>query len=61
VPIKVTPGNRTLSVAVKFPIAVISNRRWRRAGISSDDEVDEKAVTEEQLDTKYGMATWASG
>jgi hypothetical protein len=41
--------------------AIQCNRRWRRAGIGSDDEVDEKAVTEEQLDTKYGMATWAVG
>jgi hypothetical protein len=41
--------------------AIQCNRRWRRAGIGSDDEMDEKAVTEEQLDTKYGMATWAVG
>jgi hypothetical protein len=41
--------------------AIQCNRRWRRAGIGSDDKVDEKAITEEQLDTKYGMATWAVG
>ena len=41
--------------------AIQCNRRWRRASIGSDDEVDEKAVTKEQLDTKYGMATWAVG
>jgi hypothetical protein len=40
-------------------VVIQCNRRWRRAGIGSHDEVDEKAVTEEQLDAKYGIATWA--
>ena len=52
---------RRRGISPELLAAIQCNRRWRRAGIGSDDEADEKAVTEEQLDTKYGMATWAFG
>jgi hypothetical protein len=41
--------------------AIQCTRRWRRAKFGSDNKVDQKVLTDEQLNARYLVDTWDDG
>ena len=52
---------RRRGISPELLAAIQCTRRWRRAGLGSDDEVDEKVLTDEQLNARYAVDTWDDG
>jgi hypothetical protein len=52
---------RRRGISPELLAAIQCTRRWRRAGFGSDDEADQKVLTDERLNARYLMDTWDDG
>jgi hypothetical protein len=49
---------RRRGISSELLAAIQCTRRWRRAGFGSNDEADQKELTDKQLNARYAVDTW---